>query len=145
MEIKTKEHKCNRRRRKKRKHRQYIHLRLYGPEEILFLVDKKSHMHIINEDITYKVNLSSGRLKTFKRSIKCVECGKIGNVMSLDRFRKKSKIPSAHFNLYYKEDDKYILMTKDHIIPKSKGGKNHISNYQTMCESCNGKKADNLL
>ena len=33
-------------------------------------------------------------------------------------------------------------MTKDHIIPKSKGGKNELSNYQTMCTYCNNEKAD---
>ena len=33
-------------------------------------------------------------------------------------------------------------MTKDHILPKSRGGKNHISNMQTMCCRCNSKKGD---
>lgn len=35
-------------------------------------------------------------------------------------------------------------MTKDHIIPKSKGGADDISNYQTMCERCNEAKGNRL-
>lgn len=38
------------------------------------------------------------------------------------------------------ENGKEVLMTKDHIIPKSKGGANDISNYQTMCKRCNEAK-----
>ena len=33
-------------------------------------------------------------------------------------------------------------MTKDHITPKAKGGKDHISNMQTMCSTCNWEKKD---
>ena len=35
-----------------------------------------------------------------------------------------------------------ILFTKDHILPRSKGGKNWLQNYQTMCYNCNQEKAD---
>jgi 5-methylcytosine-specific restriction endonuclease McrA len=34
------------------------------------------------------------------------------------------------------------MMTKDHIMPKSKGGKNHFDNYEPMCSDCNTEKAD---
>lgn len=33
-------------------------------------------------------------------------------------------------------------LTIDHIKPKAKGGKNTQDNLQTLCKSCNGKKAD---
>ena len=36
------------------------------------------------------------------------------------------------------------MMTKDHIIPKSKGGPDCIDNFQTMCEECNKKKKDDM-
>ena len=37
-----------------------------------------------------------------------------------------------------------ILMTKDHILPRSKGGIDDISNYQTMCKPCNEAKGNKL-
>jgi 5-methylcytosine-specific restriction enzyme A len=36
-------------------------------------------------------------------------------------------------------------MTRDHIIPKSKGGSDHLNNMQTMCTKCNNKKGNSIL
>ena len=42
--------------------------------------------------------------------------------------------------VHYDENGDEVLMTKDHIVPKSKGGKKHVSNNQPMCKMCNEKK-----
>lgn len=39
-------------------------------------------------------------------------------------------------------DDTSIIKTKDHIIPKSRGGVNDITNYVCSCSNCNLVKAD---
>lgn len=48
-----------------------------------------------------------------------------------------------HLDLYgIDQDGEDIMMTIDHIKPKSKGGKDHISNYATLCKICNEIKSN---
>jgi hypothetical protein len=37
------------------------------------------------------------------------------------------------------------MLSKDHIVPKSKGGSNTWENCVTACKECNGKKSDKTL
>lgn len=87
-----------------------------------------------------KVKMRSLRYQTFKKSLVCVCCGIKGTYMALQRFRHEQS-HQAHFNLYgLDERGKPVLITKDHIEPKSAGGKDHVDNMQTMCTVCNGLK-----
>ena len=52
---------------------------------------------------------------------------------------------NPHLNLYGRmRNGRLILMTRDHIFPRSKGGGEDISNQQTMCATCNNRKADSI-
>ena len=50
-----------------------------------------------------------------------------------------NKAGGFHVDLYTEE---FELMTIDHIIPRSKGGKDELINLQPMCNTCNARKAD---
>jgi hypothetical protein len=127
------------------KYKGYIHLQSYDPDSVLAFVDQRSDPveTEVNGKIL-KVKVRSLRLQCFKRSKVCIECGLEGTVVSLDTFGSNSDRQGAHFNLYGEKDGKSRLMTKDHIMPKSKGGLDYMGNFQTMCDHCNNAKGDTL-
>lgn len=105
---------------------------------------KDSGKHTITVNRT-KVNARSLRLKTFaKYGPVCALCGLKGMFFALERnFAVKAKDGPFHINLYgMNGDGEEILFTHDHKIPKSKGGKNNLSNTQTACHPCNQKKGN---
>jgi len=81
------------------------------------------------------------------KGVTCSCCGIIGDRFYKERNFTVSKQPTDingqyHFNLYgIDSEGDEVLMTKDHIIPITKGGQNTLENYQTMCTVCNGLKA----
>lgn len=86
---------------------------------------------------------NSQRYQTFfTNGCKCVVCGIEGKYFAKERHLQDK---SYHLNLYAVDDNgDEILMTKDHIMPHSKGGIDDISNYQTMCKLCNEAKGNKL-
>lgn len=81
--------------------------------------------------------LSDRYLTFFTKGYECPCCGLKATHFALE---KSGKAKRYHLNLYGSFEGKEILFTKDHIVPKSKGGKDELSNYQTMCLKCNGMK-----
>ena len=89
----------------------------------------------------YDVYTRSLRYMTFyQKGCKCCVCGKEGTHFTLDPSGDGSDT-RRHFNL---RADDGTLMTRDHIIPKSRGGREHISNMQTMCVDCNRAKGNHM-
>ncbi len=83
----------------------------------------------------FQVHPISLRYMTFyQKGTKCVCCGKEGTHF---RLTGDSNTNRRHFNLYAEDG---TLITKDHIIPKSKGGLDRVLNMQTMCYPCNKAK-----
>jgi hypothetical protein len=92
-----------------------------------------------------KVGLGSVRYQLFKqKGVTCVHCGREGKIFILEKSHERDVSP--HFNLYAinNENGTFILMTKDHIIPKSKGGSLGLENLQVLCCKCNCKKGNKL-
>jgi 5-methylcytosine-specific restriction endonuclease McrA len=113
-----------------------------------------------NEKIPYKERLARHKLKIdghaakitslrFRmfalKGTKCVYCGVEGQYFA---YEKPSICPPKtgwHLNLYgIDENGDEVMLTMDHIHPKSKGGKDILSNVQPLCTICNGKKADSV-
>jgi hypothetical protein len=89
----------------------------------------------------HNVRMDSDRLMLFRRMkehLFCVACKIKGVYFAVERH---SNTHTYHLNLYAIDaNGRHMLMTKDHILARSKNGKNHQSNYQVMCAKCNCKK-----
>jgi hypothetical protein len=85
-------------------------------------------------------SLENPRLANFMiNGLSCVKCGIKGNTFISERQPEQLR---PHFNLYMVNEHSKILITRDHIKPRSWGGINCIHNYQPMCGRCNRKKSD---
>jgi hypothetical protein len=132
----------------------------FDPDDVLPFIGKvgtPKKEYIVGET-TLSLKMTSLRLRTFKASRQCVICGLFGTKVLLEQF-EGSCSSRPHFNLYgegtpsniYRshavspEKSGLILFTKDHVLPKSKGGQNNLANMQSMCVICNGLKANSMF
>ena len=97
-------------------------------------IKRKNTVNIDGQEIYL---LSDRYITFFTKGYECPCCGLKATHFALE---KSGKAKRYHLNLYGSFEGKEILFTKDHIIPKSRGGKDELSNYQTMCLKCNNKK-----
>lgn len=113
----------------------------YSVEDILPLIgfNKGKHTFDLPDGRSFRVSMGSSRLECFKRNLECVWCGLPGDTFLL---QLPPNTERPHLNLFGRQG--HTLMTRDHIIPLSRGGPNNIDNLQTMCTKCNVKK-DSLL
>ena len=123
---------------------EYIKKETYEINTILPFIKQSFHSNSVNKIVLDKDNIkiNSIRLKTFYKNQKCVQCG-----IESKFFRKEKGLcdKSYHLNLYaIDEKGNEVLMTKDHIIPKSKGGSDKLKNLQTMCYNCNQQKSNSI-
>lgn len=119
-----------------------IHLAEFDPNYIFSMITENEIKREFEIDgRTYYVKMNSQRYHLFRENSSCVCCGIVGNKMVLDM----NLDSSVHFNLYAEDNGRLVLMTKDHIVPKSLGGPDELNNYQTMCCICNNLKGSSNL
>lgn len=94
----------------------------------------------------FVVRLRGTKMRTFsKKGTVCVGCGCEGAFWAIEtQFRgENDRTKPLVLNLYaLKADGQEIMMTLDHIKPRSRGGLTKIENLQPMCLTCNSAKAD---
>jgi hypothetical protein len=123
-----------------RDRKQLIHLGEFKPEEVLpYITDEESRREYTVGEQVFNVRMNSDRYFVFRENLCCVACGLRGTRMMLDMNPRDN---SPHFNLYAEENGRLVLMTKDHVLAKSKGGADKSHNFQTQCIICNNLKSD---
>lgn len=89
-----------------------------------------------------ELKLYSLRMRTFAQSgTTCKGCGVESSYFAVER-HINGDTQGYHLNLYGVVDGKEVMMTCDHVVARSKGGANDLTNTQTLCNTCNQKKAD---
>jgi len=93
----------------------------------------------------YRINTRSLRYRVFKRDNMCCSgCGLRGAFFALEQSPHQTD-GRAHLNLYGLDSNgNEVLFTKDHVFPRSRGGKDNLDNLQAMCSECNQKKSDSV-
>jgi hypothetical protein len=123
----------------------FIEEKKYGVSEVFNMIgeeclmqtdDANKHSNEIIVDGFHVYSKSLRYMTFYQKGTKCVCCGKEGTHFKLCGDPNTNR---RHFNLYA---DDGTLMTKDHIVPASKGGQDKVSNMQTMCAGCNSAKGN---
>lgn len=122
-----------------------IRLMVLPPSEVLLLIpDPSARLVVVVSKRKvqrakakigdYLLNMDSTRLQCFKQSLECCWCGIVGQFFAIERHNDQAQ---PHLNLYAMRDGFEVLMTRDHVLPLSKGGRDVPSNCRTMCCTCN--------
>ena len=121
--------------------RKYFRYKQLSIDEIMPFIGKEKHdFWVESEQRHLSVKCSSFRQLLWLSGTNCVCCGLKGSHVWIE---KNSNLP--HLNLYAALNNKEILMTADHIVPKAKGGTNSSDNLQLLCERCNIYKSDKII
>lgn len=117
----------------------YFQYAVFSMDEIFPLIEKEIPLNFNGK----KINTKGNRLRVFLKGRTCAGCNIEASYFSLESSTLGER---PHLNLYGRnKDGSPILFTRDHIIPRSKGGSEDLSNQQTMCTNCNCKKGDKLM
>ena len=95
---------------------------------------------------TYKVYFERKRWRIYTaKDFKCIYCGLMGTHAVF--WKDHVEIPwDAHCDLVHiTPEGRRILMTLDHLFPKSQGGTNDPANLAVACSPCNHTKGDNVV
>lgn len=79
-------------------------------------------------------------LRQSNQPLKCWSCG-IEATCFIANKHPNDVVSKPVLDLFA-EDNGFVLMTRDHIIPRSLGGSNAIANLRVGCSPCNGERGN---
>jgi 5-methylcytosine-specific restriction endonuclease McrA len=111
--------------------------------EVLPYIGKTNHRFYCPDlQKTVSVKLGTQRMLLLKRQQACACCGLRGLHFVLE----KTGFLPPHFNLYGVGDGGTpVMLTMDHVLPKSKGGQTAPDNLQLLCNPCNRDKGSHTI
>lgn len=77
------------------------------------------------------------------RPLKCWHCNRVGSLFIVNKGRNDHASP-PNLDLFSTDGGIVMLMTRDHIIPRSLGGGNMVENLRIGCSECNGARGNTL-
>ncbi len=132
----------------KARQRSYKVIAVFDLEDVLPYIangpeDRDKFVDYVVDDETFEVRMGSDRMRLLKRCPWCICCGLKGIQFQLELPPRTIR---PHFNLYgMNTRGSLVMLTKDHIIPRSAGGNNHPGNLQTLCCECNELKSSHRV
>jgi 5-methylcytosine-specific restriction endonuclease McrA len=111
-------------------------------QDVLFTLlntKEKTQVYLGLDNTFVRYKTGSKRYQVFRKSLSCASpnCSREISYAKLQCHHTDAGKGIGHWNFFSADD---VLMTKDHIIPLSKGGKDYLGNLQTMCKFCNSAK-----
>lgn len=74
---------------------------------------------------------------------RCVSCGILPEFVAEYRASKEPE-GTKHTDLFAQKDNKFVIMTVDHILPVTLGGCNRPTNMRVMCAECNTSRGHRM-
>ena len=81
-------------------------------------------------------------METYK-PLRCWECGVEADRFIVKHHRNDQKKPPV-LELFAHTGKSLVMMTRDHIVPKSLGGLDDVANLRPGCEKCNGRRKSTM-
>lgn len=82
-------------------------------------------------------------LRAADQPLRCWSCGRDATCFLVNK-GSNDKIGPPVLDLYSSDGTDFVLMTRDHIIPKSYGGSNDVANLRVGCGPCNHGRGNSL-
>jgi 5-methylcytosine-specific restriction endonuclease McrA len=115
-------------------------LRLYLKGKAEIIREHESHMIVTGHDVFPLPT----QIRLFDM-VRGRSTSRVPAVLSQKNLFIRDANTCQYCNRHKAELKKGEFMTRDHVLPRAKGGKDEWTNVVTACSKCNNKKADYLL